>query len=71
MYCLTFDLAANSAGISIIANVLSQNLPESFFPATGTDEADADGYKMEVLPSLQVSQLICCALVAVTELASS
>lgn len=60
---------SHSAGISIIASVLSQNLPESFFPAPGIADANVDGYKTEVLPSLQVRQLICCALVTMTNLA--
>lgn len=55
--CLLNRSSAFCVGIRIITSVLTQDLPPSFFPVGGVAEADADGYQVEVLPSLQVWQL--------------
>lgn len=65
--CLAFHLPSSAghksrydtclfpdAGISIIAWVLSREFPPTFFPVLGLAEPDADGYQIEILPSLQV-----------------
>ncbi|KAL0039754.1 hypothetical protein WJX77_006967 [Trebouxia sp. C0004] len=40
-------------GVDTICSVLANNLPASYFPSFSPSDPDADGYSVQVLPSLQ------------------
>lgn len=42
------------SGVDAIRSVLANNLPASYFPTFSPSDPDADGYSVQVLPSLQV-----------------
>lgn len=42
------------SGVDSIRSVLANNLPASYFPTFSASDPDADGYSVQVLPSLQV-----------------
>ena len=42
------------SGVDTIRSVLAKNLPASYFPIFSPSDPDADGYSVQVLPSLQV-----------------
>jgi hypothetical protein len=57
----TVILSRVRAGVRVVQDVLSNSLPDSFFPGP-MPFSNRDGYTLQVLASVQVRCSLCCTL---------